>query len=52
MKTNKTMRNVLNDLVKELGEREGRDIFEWYCKTYNVAVEDKIPESVYREVYC
>lgn len=44
------MRKVLNALVKELGEAEGRKVFEWYCKTYKVTIEDEAPASVRREV--
>lgn len=50
MKAEITMRNILNSLVRELGTTEGRNIFEWYCSTYNVAVEDIAPVVVKREV--
>lgn len=45
------MRKVLNALVRELGQTEGRAIFEWYCKTYNVTVADEAPASVVCEVF-
>jgi len=44
------MRIIFNALVRELGEAEGRDIFEWYCSTYNVTIEDDAPASVRYEV--
>ena len=44
------MRTIFNVLVKELGEAEGRSIFEWYCRTYNVTISDDAPASVRREV--
>lgn len=44
------MRAVFNQLCKELGENEGRKVFEWYCKTYNVTIADEAPASVKREV--
>ena len=44
------MRTIYNALIKELGYGEGKDIFEWYCKTYGVTIEDESPASVRREV--
>lgn len=44
------MRAVFNQLCKELGEKWGQQVFEWYCKTYNVTIADKAPASVKREV--
>lgn len=44
------MRTIFNALVRELGETEGRDVFEWYCKTYNVTIADDAPATVKREV--
>lgn len=46
-----TMRNILAALVKEMGENEGKGIFEWYCRAYNVTVADLAPASVTREVF-
>lgn len=46
----KEMRKIYNALVKELGYEEGKSIFEWYCKTYDVAIVDEAPASVRREV--
>ena len=44
------MRTILNALVRELGEKEGRSVFEWYCATYNVTIADDAPATVLREV--
>lgn len=44
------MRTIFNTLTKELGETEGKQVFEWYCKTYNVTITDDAPASVRREV--
>lgn len=44
------MRTIFNALCKELGEAEGRRIFEWYCATYKVTIADAAPASVKREV--
>lgn len=44
------MRTIFNALVRELGFNEGRDVFEWYCKTYNVTIADEAPDTVKREV--
>lgn len=46
-----TMRNVFNSLIKELGYDEGKEVFEWYCKNYNVSIEDEAPATIVREVY-
>lgn len=46
-----TMRHVLHALVKECGEEEGKEVFEWYCKTYNVNVHNKAPQTVINEVF-
>lgn len=43
-KENITMRHILAALAKELGDEEGKDVFEWYCKTYNVDVSDHTPQ--------
>ena len=48
--THKEMRTIYNALVKELGYEEGKSIFEWYCKTYDVTIVDEAPASVRREV--
>ncbi len=45
------MRFALNQLVKELGEKEGKETFEWYCKTYNVGIADPMPETVKYEIF-
>lgn len=50
MKEEITMRHILKALVKELGESEGKDTFEWYCSTYNVTVADVAPATIQREV--
>ena len=44
------MRTIFNALVRELGETEGRAVFEWYCETYNVTIVDDAPATVKREV--
>ena len=44
------MRTIFNALVKELGQEEGRSIFEWYCATYHVTITDEAPASVKHEV--
>lgn len=44
-----SMRFVLNFLVRELGE-EGRDVFEWYCSTYNLSIADNANATIKREV--
>lgn len=46
----KDMRTIFIALVAELGYEEGKSIFEWYCKTYNVTIMDPAPDSVKREV--
>ena len=45
-----TMRTIFAALIKELGYAEGTDIFEWYCRTYNVTIADDAPASVRHEV--
>lgn len=51
MKANEiTMRHILKALTREMGETEGKDIFEWYCRTYDVTVADAAPATVRREV--
>lgn len=44
------MRIIFIALVAENGYKEGKSIFEWYCKTYNVTIADDAPETVRREV--
>lgn len=51
MKANEiTMRHILKALTREMGETEGKDIFEWYCRSYNVSVADAAPATVRWEV--
>ena len=51
MKANEiTMRHILKALTREMGETEGKDIFEWYCRTYDVTVADAAPATVRWEV--
>ena len=45
------MRAIFNALIKELGEAEGRSIFEWYCQTYKVTIADEAPASIKHEVF-
>lgn len=44
------MRTILNALVAELGDAEGKAVFEWYCTVYNVTITDDAPATVRREV--
>lgn len=44
------MKTIFIALVAELGYKEGKSIFEWYCKTYNVTINDEAPATVRREV--
>ena len=44
------MRTIFNALCKELGPQKGKDVFEWYCRTYNVTIADDAPASVRHEV--
>ena len=46
-----SMRFVLNFLVRELGESEGRKNFEWYCSTYNLSIADNANATIKREVF-
>lgn len=46
-----TMRHILAALTKELGNEEGKEVFEWYCKIYNVNVADYVPSTLVREVF-
>jgi hypothetical protein len=46
-----TMYEVLKQLEKELGVKEGMEVFEWYCKTYNVTVGDVAPDTIKYEVF-
>lgn len=46
----KTMIDVLRQLEKEVGS-EAFEIYEWYCRTYNVSGTDEAPASVRREVF-
>lgn len=45
-----SMRTIFAALTNELGATEGKSIFEWYCKTYNVTIADNAPERVAAEV--
>ena len=44
------MRTIFHALCKELGPEEGKSIFEWYCRTYNVTIADEAPAPVRHEV--
>lgn len=46
-----TMREVFNQLVKELGYGQGKSMFEWYCQTYGVRIADDCPSTVLYEVF-
>lgn len=45
------MRSVFAQLIRELGESEGRDVFEWYCRCYHVTIADNAPDTIKREVF-
>lgn len=52
MKKRYTMREVFAALHKEFyNEADARNIFEWYCRTYNVTIADAAPASVAHEVF-
>ena len=44
------MRTIFAALVNELGYNEGKDIFEWYCRSYGVTIADNAPERIAAEV--
>lgn len=46
-----TMRHVLKEVTKELGEEEGKKVFEWYCNVYHVNIDCYAPSTVRREVF-
>ena len=47
-----TMREVFNQLVRECGEQEGKDIFEWYLQAYNLhSIADEAPATIKYEVF-
>ena len=46
-----SMRHVFAQLVRELGQIEGADVFEWYCSSYNVTIADEAPQAVKYEVF-
>lgn len=46
-----SMRTIFAALHKEFfNEEDARNIFEWYCRTYNVDITSVAPASVAREV--
>lgn len=45
-----SMRTIFAALVGECGPVEGKSIFEWYCRTYDVTIADYAPSTVVREV--
>lgn len=45
-----TMIDVLRRLEAEVGS-EAFEIYEWYCKTYNVSGTDEAPATVRWEVF-
>lgn len=47
----KTMLDVLRQLEKEMSFEEAKSIFEWYCETYHVGIDDTAPDSIVREVF-
>jgi len=46
-----SMRSVFNALVREMGQKEGSSIFEWYCQTYHVDITNDAPATVAWEVF-
>lgn len=51
IETRKIMFDVMKALELELGQKEGLSVFEWYCSTYGVSVDDIAPDTVRREVF-
>ena len=47
----KTMYDVMRQLEKELGAKEGLEVFEWYCTTYHVNVGSDCPDTIRYEVF-
>ena len=47
----KTMRDALRALINELGETDGKSVFEWYCKTYGLTVADDCPGVILWEIF-
>lgn len=45
------MRMVFNHLIKECGVDKGREIFEWYCQTYNLTISDMANNTIKYEVF-
>ena len=45
-----SMRTIFAALIEECGYEEGKNIFEWYCRIYNVNAEDIAPATVAYEV--
>ena len=45
-----TMLDVLRQLEIETG-KEAFSIFEWYCETYRVSIEDAAPATIRYEVF-
>lgn len=45
-----SMRFVLNFLTRELGESDGKAVFEWYCSTYSLSIADNANATIKREV--
>lgn len=45
-----SMRTIFAALTREMGQKEGSSIFEWYCSNYNVTIADTAPSVVAWEV--
>ena len=45
-----SMRTIFAALVKECGNINGAQIFEWYCQTYKVTAADNAPATIAHEV--
>ena len=45
-----SMRTIFAALTREMGQKEGSSIFEWYCQTYDVTIADTAPATVAWEV--
>ena len=47
----KRMLDTLRQLEKELSFDKATEIYEWYCKTYQVSGTDEAPAAVRYEVF-
>ena len=47
----RTMVDVMRQLEKELGVKEGLKMFEWYCENYHVYLDSEVPSTILYEVF-